>query len=313
MTAEHHTFEKRLSESAWDALLEALAVFYWYKSDLEAFLRAELAGAPDLLAQLSFSTTKRQVAAQTVSLLRSQEGRYQPITIDLLVRLAGFDRRFPRLARLDDGQAKVVAAQAALDDVLAVVDTYSEQAALREKIREEATRARQAAEQRRSHEGLLLDLKDRFLQLQAMTDRHARGRQFETLLNELFDLADLHPRAAYSLQHEQIDGAFTFQTDDYLLEAKWWAEPLQPKHLSDFKAKIDSKAKHVLGLLVAVNGYTHGAIEVHSHGTPLVLMDGTDLYAVLDGRISFSELLERKRRYAAETGVPMLSVSQMLG
>lgn len=304
---------KRLSPAAWDALLEALAVFYWYRTDFELFVKSELAASPELLAPLSFSQPKRVVATALVTAMRKQEARYQELAVDLLVRLSQFDCSFPKMARLDDGGPKVTAAQAALHEVQKVVAAHSEQAAARERVREEAARDAEAHALRRSHDQVLRSLKERFTEMWSMTDAQARGRQFEGLLNDLFALVDLHPRASYSLESEQIDGAFTFQTDDYLLEARWWAEPLQPKELNDFKVKIEGKAKNVLGLMVAVNGFTPGAIEKHSHGTPLVLMDGTDLYAVLDGRISFAEMLERKRRHAAETGCPMLSVSEMMG
>lgn len=312
MTTSRTTISKRLSQAAWDALSEALAVFYWYRGDFEAFLRGELTDAPELLARLNFTLTKREVSTDIVAFLRRNEDRYQPLAIDLLVHLGEFDLRFPRLARLDDGGAKVAKAQAALEDVRAVVAAYGELAAAREQVRAEAQRQRHDEEQRRVREGALATLRVRFLDLQTMENAHERGRQLEGLLNELFDLHELYPRAAYSLEHEQIDGAFTFQTDDYLLEAKWWKTPLQPKHLNEFKAKVESKAKHVLGLLVAVGGFTDGAIKTHSQGTPLILMDGADLYAVLDGRISLLEVLERKRRHAAETGSPMLPVSRMV-
>ncbi|HEX6395658.1 MAG TPA: restriction endonuclease [Acidimicrobiales bacterium] len=261
---------------------------------------------------MSFTVTKREVAADVISLLRHDENRYQGVALDLLVRLSQFDSSFRRLARLDDGAAKVAIAQAALSEVKAVVETYSAQAAAREQVRAEAEQANIIAEQRRSHRKVLEDLKNRFLALASMADAHERGRRFERLLNELFSLFDLHPRAAYSLEHEQIDGAFNFQTDDYLLEAKWWSTPLEPKHLNDFKVKIDGKARHVFGLLVAVGGFTAGAVALHSRGTPLILMDGADLYAILEGRISLTEALERKRRHAAETGSPMLPISQMV-
>jgi hypothetical protein len=42
-------------------------------------------------------------------------------------------------------------------------------------------------------------------------------------------------------------------------------------------------------------------------------MDGTDLFTARDGRISLIEVLERKRRNAAEAGSPMLHVGEMLG
>lgn len=304
---------KRLSPAAWDALLEALAVFYWFRRDFEGFLRGELAAYPELLARLDFELPKRQVATALVTTMRSNEVKYQPVAIDLLVRLSEFDSGFGHLARLEEGTPKVAAAKAAHDQLLHVVGQYSEQAKEREQIREEAQRREAEEALHRTHIQVLNELKSEFLEMHAMGDHHARGKRLELLLNRLFELFDLYPRGAYSIEYEQIDGAFTFQTDDYLLEAKWWDEPLQPKHLNDFKVKIEAKAKHVLGLIVAINGFTSGAVEKHSHGTPLVLMDGADLFAILDDRIGLVEVLERKRRHAAETGIPMLPVNQMLG
>jgi hypothetical protein len=114
-------------------------------------------------------------------------------------------------------------------------------------------------------------------------------------------------------EHEQVDGAFTFNTDHYLLEAKWWKKPLEPKELNHFRAIVESKAANTLGLCVAINGFTAGALAKHSERSRLVLMDGADLHAILENRISLPEALERKRRHAVETGNPMYSVIQMLG
>jgi len=293
--------------------LEALAVFYWYRTDFELFVKSELAASPELLAPLSFSQPKRVVATALVTAMRKQEARYQELAVDLLVRLSQFDRSFPKMARLDDGALKVTAAQAALDEVQKVVAAHSEQAAARERAREEAARDAEAHALRRSHDQVLRSLKERFTEMWSMSDAQARGRQFEGLLNDLFALVDLHPRASYSLESEQIDGAFTFQTDDYLLEARWWAEPLQPKETQRLQGEDRGQGQEC----PRPDG---GRQWIHPWGDretlprpPLVLMDGTDLYAVLDGRISFAEMLERKRRHAAETGCPMLSVSEMMG
>ena len=56
----------------------------------------------------------------------------------------------------------------------------------------------------------------------------------------------------------------------------------------------------------SVSGFTDGAIAKHSQPqTPLILMDGTDLFPILEGRIGLDEVLERKRRHAVETGIVM--------
>jgi hypothetical protein len=303
---------KRLSDDAYDALVEALAVFYWFRGDFETFVRDALRDAPEILARLDFKQSKRIVAVDVTRQLRAKESQYQDLTIDLIVRLSKFDSRFAKLSRLEGGDQKVAIAQAALVDVKRVVERHSDVAEARERLREEIRTEAEAASLRRTHESLLEKLRLAFIELRGLADAHERGRRLEGLVNDIFELFDLEPRAAYDLEHEQIDGAFTFDTDDYLLEVKWWADALQPAHLHVLKGKIETKAKHVFGLFIAINGFTAGAIEAYSHGTPLILMDGTDLYAVLEGRISLSEVLQRKRRFAAETGAPMLPVSRML-
>ena len=197
----------------------------------------------------------------------------------------------------------MVAAQSALRRVRAITEEYSQLAGERERLRVERDQQTAREGTRRAHEAALDDLRSRFLTMHASPNPQRRGQEFEVFLKDLFALWDLAPRAAYDLAHEQVDGAFTFRTDDYLLEARWWHDRLQPKELNDFRAKIDGKARNTLGLCVAVEGFTAGAVEMHSRSqSPLVLMDGADLMPILEGRIGLDEVLERKRRHAAETG-----------
>ena len=298
---------QKLSEPAWQALAEALRTYHWFKSDFQTLVRANFADAPDALAAVNFVDTKRTATGQLVTALRLQERKYQPVVIDALVALSGFDPAFPHLARLDDGPKRVAEAKAAHDAVRAVIAQHSELAASRESARREAEEIREKESARRLHDSRLDQLRLQFLEMHRSSDEpQARGRAFEGFLNALFELWDLSPRAAYSIEHEQIDGAFTFRTDDYILEARWRDERLQPKELNDFRVKIDGKARNTLGLYMSISGFTAGAIVKHSHGqTPLILMDGADLMPILEGRIELTEVLERKRRHAAETGSPM--------
>jgi hypothetical protein len=304
---------KRLSEPAWDALYEAFAVFYWRKRDLEGFLRGHLRDYPELLAPLDFKDYKRSVAAELVALLRRDEDRYQGLAIDLLVQLSLFDERFPRLAREEDGDRLVRTARAALVEVRNMVDLYSAEAEARVKVLADINAEAERSANRRGHRDSLGDLREEFMELHGGScTPQQRGIRFESLLNELFALFDLEPRASYRLESEQIDGAFTFRTDDYLLEARWWKGSVEPKDLRDFDGKIRRKAANVLGLLISVNGFTQGARSWVAEATPLILMDGGDLLAVLDDRIELPELLERKRRHAAETGSPWLPATRIL-
>ena len=304
------SLSQRLREPAWQALSEALSTYYWYKADFRTFLRARLVEVPEILAVVDFNASKRIATGQLVTALRLNERRYQSLVIDTLVALSEFDPEFPHLARLSDGADHVARAKAAYEAVRSVTEQYSELAALRESTRREAEERAARAAERQLHDSRLNELREQFLILHGSSgEPQKRGLAFEKFLNSLFELWDLEPRAAYSIDHEQIDGAFTFRTDDYILEAKWCAESLQPKHLNDFRVKVDGKARNTLGLYISISGFTDGAIAMHSRAqTPLILMDGTDLMPILEGHIDLTEVLKRKRRHAAETGSPMYRV-----
>jgi len=67
-------------------------------------------------------------------------------------------------------------------------------------------------------------LRDRYMAMHSSNDPRQRGRAFEVLLTDLFVLFDMEPRLSHSLAHEQIDGSLSFDTDDYIVEARWRQE-----------------------------------------------------------------------------------------
>jgi restriction endonuclease len=116
------------------------------------------------------------------------------------------------------------------------------------------------------------------------------------------------------IQDEQIDGAFTFNTDDYLLEAKWENDPASREAVDVLAQKVRRKGKNTLGLFLAVSGFGEPAVRAHSNcGTSLIFMDGADLMGVLSGVMPFTELLDAKRRHLSETGLPLLNLRDVLG
>ena len=92
---------KTLSANAYQALREALAVIFWNKKPFESFLRTVLRDSPRLLAGLSFSESKREVADALVDRLIQDEGRYQAVVIDLMLEVAGMED-FPNVAAIKD-------------------------------------------------------------------------------------------------------------------------------------------------------------------------------------------------------------------
>lgn len=129
----------------------------------------------------------------------------------------------------------------------------------------------------------------------------------------MFALFDIDAKAPFRIAGEQIDGAFTFEGGEFLLEAKWQDEKTPVADLDAFAGKVGRKLDNTLGLFLSMNGYQDSAVEVHSRTRPVMfLMDGADLRAVIDGRISLPELLRRKRQHAARTGDVYIGAYTML-
>jgi hypothetical protein len=78
----------------------------------------------------------------------------------------------------------------------------------------------------------------------------------------------------------QLDSAQKF-----LLEAKWRDEKAAATDLDTFAAKIRRKLDNTLGLFLSMNGQ-ETAVSLHSQNRPvMILMNGADLNAVIEGRM----------------------------
>lgn len=305
---------KRLKTETYQALRDALAVMTWFKRPFQTFLRTALRDDPELLAGLDFNgSTKREVADALVGRLADHEARYQDVTIRLMLEVAALTR-FPDIERLEepDRSLRLGEATDAVARMKAMTEQFAEHVAERERLEAERAAHQAQAVALRQFEDDLADLKARFLTLGAATDARQRGYDFETFLADLFKTFDMEPRLGYSTDLEQIDGSLTFDTDDYIVEAKWISETVSRETADAFAAKVRRKGKNALGLIVAVNGFSGPALRAYEEKTPFLAMDGADLFLVLDGRIRLDELLKAKKRHANETGSCHLPASSVV-
>lgn len=149
------------------------------------------------------------------------------------------------------------------------------------------------------------------MDLHKETTPQKRGIDFEGLLTGLFDAYELMPRMGYTVASDQIVGAISFDSDDYIVEAKWTASPVERSTADIFATKVARAGKNGLGLFVSTSGFSAGFKETYSRSTPFITMDGVDLFAVLDGRIGLDDLLRAKKRHANETGSCFLPVGEL--
>jgi hypothetical protein len=142
---------------------------------------------------------------------------------------------------------------------------------------------------------------------------HPRGFAFEKFLKNLLDAYGMSARASFRLVGEQIDGSFELAGETYLLEAKWENARTGAAPLHAFAGKVGGKAAWSRGLFISQAGFSDDGIEAYSRGrpTPIICLDGLDLYDTLSRNLRLDEVIASKVRRAAETGSPFARVREL--
>ena len=138
-----------------------------------------------------------------------------------------------------------------------------------------------------------------------------RGFAFERFLKDLFNANGLEARASFRIVGEQIDGSFQLSAQTYLLEARWRTQKTGSTDLYAFNGKVEEKAAWSRGLFISHSGFTEDGLFAFGRGKRVVCMDGFDLYDMLDRAIAFADVVSRKVRHAAETGLPLAHVRDL--
>jgi hypothetical protein len=156
------------------------------------------------------------------------------------------------------------------------------------------------------------NLRERLLSL-TNYEPQRRGYKFEAFLNQLFGAHKLAPREAFRNRGEQIDGSFVHRHETFLLEAKWQTKEVAVQSLWAFAGKVETKATWARGLFVSVSGFTEDGLHAFRQGkpTPLVCMDGYDIFMLLQHGLWLEDVLDRKKRRAVETGEAFVHVRDL--
>lgn len=302
---------KKVASGAIVALKEALTYLYWYKSDLRSFLMSCLTDTR-ILATLDWSDYKRNIVANLVDRLDRRQDLFQTDLLRLMSEVARV-RDFSHLQRREEGEEKVERAKSAVATLREWVSgheaTFDEQQRFEERRRQahQTLMAKTAVQQK------LEEIRKDYFALLSSGEPHKRGYRLERIIRELFELFDLDPKSSFRITGEQIDGAFTFEGTDFLFEAKWQQELVRASDLDSLAGKLQRKLENSLGLFLSVNGFSEDGVKAHSSGRRLILlMDGSDLMAVLEGRIDLFQLLLRKRRHASRTGNIYLRIHEII-
>lgn len=123
-----------------------------------------------------------------------------------------------------------------------------------------------------------------------------RGYDLEDFLYELFVLEDITYRKPYRVNTvEQIDGAFSLDNHEYLVEAKWQGGPSSLSELLVLAGKLKTKFTDTRGFFISyVTPRTEVVDQLASATKRVLVMDGADLAVILEGRLSLRDALAEK-------------------
>jgi len=163
---------------------------------------------------------------------------------------------------------------------------------------------------RREKEAARSALKERFASVFAEVNPQVRGKRLEGVLNEYFKLEGILVREDFcvvdpptGMTLEQIDGAIELGGQLFLVEIKWWKEPLGAPEVGYFASKVWSHPD-CGGLLIAHPGVTAPAYnqlrEAIVRGRTVFQCTLQSLWQLLDapGGETLATYLERRRRDA---------------
>lgn len=302
---------KQIAPAAIIALKEALTNVYWYKADLRSFLSNTLSD-PMILSRLNWDDYKRNIVSKLLDFLSRNQDEFQADLLRLMTEVARIDD-FSHLTRLDNGEEKAGKARESVEALRKLTAAHEALYNDEKKKEERRQAAHKALLKKTAIRESLNELTQEYYKLLGAENPQKRGYRLEKILRKLFEIFDLDPKASFRIIGEQIDGAFTFDGTDYLLEAKWQRELVSANDLDSLGGKLTRKLDNTLGLFIAINGFSEDGVKAHSSGRRLtILMDGSDLMAVLEGRIDLVQLLLRKRQHASQTGSIYLRIHEIL-
>lgn len=164
--------------------------------------------------------------------------------------------------------------------------------------------AEEVAKIKRERATKLQALKLKFTNGLSKSDRQEAGYDLEDILADLFTLSEIEYKKSFRTGTHQIDGHFKFEGFDYLVEAKWRKDQPTQSEIGGFKEKVSDKLESTRGLFVSILGCRPEVVErFNGRSANIILMDGTHLTHILEGRIGLPEALRKMIETAAQKGI----------
>ena len=301
----------RLTPHYIDLVHDACLKSFWHKRALANFLR-RCGIKEDFLGTWSPDETKRDLLDRLFDILpRTDAGR------QAFIRIARYlleQRTFPDLENLEDSAQKKKDAY----DAVSQLRLYHQKQDEKIKSEEERQKAKEAFRQQQEKitrsQQTLQSLSDRLNELGQQLGTQKAGYDFQDWFYDLLDFFEIDNRRPYVHEGRQIDGSLTISGTTYLVELKFTTDQAAVTDIDTFYKKVTTKADNTMGVMVSISGYSSVAeTEASGERTPLLLLNHSHLYLALSGRIRLSDVIDRVRRHASQTGEAYLAASDFSG
>jgi len=297
------SINKKISANSILALKDALVAIYYRKKDLRQFIELTIENTAIISTIDWVDNLKYESVSQLIDRMVKRQDLYQTDLLKL-VQEVGNMNDFSHLEYWEkDNKGLIKKAKIAVDKLRQQAKWHFDTIEELKKAEERREINKEKLKESIDYQQKLDELKMEFYGIASNLNSQQKGFQFEKFLNRLFNFFDLDPKSAFKVVGEQIDGAFTFDNADYLLEAKWQEKDINAADLYTFCGKIQGKLKNTLGLFISLGPYSSECTETGSPITKsMILMDGMDLMQVLEGRVRLNDMILIKRRHASQTG-----------
>jgi hypothetical protein len=296
-----------------------LAIF-WPKKDIISFFQNNGCSTQDIKDVQNFKEqglSRSQIIDSVFEKLYSRDdgglGQFRSILLSL-IEWSNFDPYyFENLNKLDKNEA--IRRISHLKQLQEIRDAkLKEQQKIIARKNEEANTSKKTYEELNRQFTMLYlgkDIQGNKISLQQ------RGYLFESFLIDLCLFEKLPVTEPFKLTGEQIDGVVKFEGENYIMEAKWHDWLTASNDLYHFAFKVEKKM-YGRGIFISINGYSHDSLEALQKGSALktVLFDGGDLTLVMEGLLSFKDMLDQKVKAAQTMGriyVDVFSMKDKMG
>jgi hypothetical protein len=303
--------KSRLTPYYIELIYDACLKSFWRKRALAKFLR-HCGILESFLSTWSSAETKREFLERLFArLLKTDKGR---LALARISKNLMEQRSFPDLENWEDSEQKIKNAD---DAVLKLRIYHNEQ---QEEIESDETRRKYREQFQKLQEEISRSHKNLQTLSEALNDLGHRigtqgaGYAFQDWFYDLLDFSEITNRRPYISKGRQIDGSLTVSGTTYLIELKFTTEQAGSTDIDSLYKKVITKADNTMGIMVSISGYSKVAIEEASGDkTPLLLMDYSHIYYVLSGIMGMSDVINRIRRHASQTGEAYLPTSKFSG